>query len=307
MIDRVGTGGAGAGAVARWQALSRTLGRGRGALRALRRDGELAFAVCLLVLLVLAAGVGPLVWRANPVAVDLQSVLQAPSAAHLMGTDGNGRDLLARFNAGARISLVVALFVVAAAAVLGGFLGLLSGTSRGLVDAVVMRCMDALLAFPPLILAMAVTVGLGIGLKTAALGIALTCVPHYARLVRSDVVRIRALPMVEAAVALGASRKRIMFLHILPQATSTLLVQSAAVFGYAIVTLASLGFVGLGAQIPTPEWGATITDGLQYALTGQWWVAFFPGLGVLVAVVAANLFADRLQAHLDPRGPRGGI
>jgi peptide/nickel transport system permease protein len=223
-----------------------------------------------------------------------------------MGTDENGRDLLARFNRGAQISLAVAAFVVFVSATIGVVLGLVGGTSRGAVDAIVMRVMDALLAFPPLILAMAVTVGLGTGLNTAALGIAISVVPRYARLVRSNVVRIRALPMIEAAVALGASRKRIMFRHILPQATSTVFVESAVVFGYAIVTLASLGFVGLGAQLPTPEWGAMITEGLKFALTGEWWLALFPGLGVLLVVVAANLFADRLQAHLDPRGPRGG-
>jgi peptide/nickel transport system permease protein len=223
-----------------------------------------------------------------------------------MGTDGFGRDLLARFNKGAQISLAVATFVVFAGGTVGALLGLVSGAFGGIVDAVIMRVMDALLAFPSLILAMAVTVGLGVGLQTAALGISLTCVPLYARLLRSNVVRIRALPMVEAARVLGASPRRIMFRHILPQASSTLLVTSAAVFGHAILALAALGFVGLGAQIPTPEWGATITEGLQYSLTGEWWVAFFPGIGVLIATVGANLLADRLQAHLDPRGARSG-
>jgi peptide/nickel transport system permease protein len=274
--------------------------------RVLKHDRELAIAVFLLSLLVLAAVAGPVIWRTDPVAVDLKSALEPPSMSHPMGTDGVGRDLLARFNKGAQISLAVATFVVAAATLVGGILGLVGGAFGGIVDAIAMRSMDAILAFPALILAMAVTVGLGVGLQTAALGIALSCVPVYARLVRSNVVRIRALPMVEAAVALGASRKRVMFRHILPEATSTLLVMSAAVFGYAITALAALGFVGLGAQIPTPEWGATITEGLQYALTGEWWVAFFPGTGVLLATIGANLLADRLQAHFDSRGPRGG-
>jgi peptide/nickel transport system permease protein len=149
---------------------------------------------------------------------------------------------------------------------------------------------------------MAVSVGLGTGLKTAGLGIMLTTIPYYARLLRSEVLRIRSLPFIEAAHALGARRLRIMLRHIVPHVVSTLLIQAAAVFGYAILTLAALGFVGLGARVPTPEWGAMITDGLQYFLTGQWWIGVFPGLGVLIAVTAANVIADRARDILDPRG-----
>jgi peptide/nickel transport system permease protein len=271
--------------------------------RVLRNDPELALAAFLFLVLVLAAAIGPLIWRHDAIATSA-NMLAPPSLDHPMGTDGVGRDLLARFNEGARISLLAAAFVVVAGGAVGGLLGLVGGALGGIIDAVIMRVIDALLAFPSLVLAMAVTVGLGVGLHTAALGVALTAVPTYARLVRSNVVRVRALPMIEASVALGASRKRIMFKHILPQTTSTLLVTSAAIYGHSILNLAALGFVGLGAQIPTPEWGATITDGLRYSLTGQWWVAFFPGVGVLLATVAANLLADRLQAHLDPRGAR---
>jgi peptide/nickel transport system permease protein len=172
----------------------------------------------------------------------------------------------------------------------------------GWADATFMRMMDAILAFPALILAMAVTVGLGPGLETAVLGITLTSLPYYARLIRSEVLRIRSLPFIEAAYALGARRRRVMLRHMVPHVVSTLLIQSAAVFGYAILTLAALGFVGLGARIPTPEWGAMITDGLQYFLTGQWWIGLFPGLGVLVAVAATSVIADRTRDILDPRG-----
>jgi len=156
--------------------------------------------------------------------------------------------------------------------------------------------------FPPLVLAMAVTIGLGAGLHNAALGIMLTSLPYYARLLRSEVLRIRSLPFIEAAQALGARRGRVMARHIVPHVVSTLLIQAAAVFGYAILTLAALGFVGLGARVPTPEWGAMITDGLQYFLTGQWWIGVFPGLGVLLAVTAASVIADRARDILDPRG-----
>jgi peptide/nickel transport system permease protein len=248
------------------------------------------------------AVIGPLVWTESATEVDLGASLLAPSSAHPMGTDSLGRDVLARFNEGAQISLAVAVVVSFAGAVIGGAIGLLSGALGGFVDAVFMRVMDAVLAFPALILAMAVTVGLGVGVKTATIGIIITAIPWYARLVRSEAIRVRALPFVEAAAAIGATRTRIVARHIAPQLLSTLAIQSAAVFGYAILSLAALGFVGLGAQVPTPEWGSMITDGLGFALTGQWWIAVFPGIGVLLAVTATSMLADRARDHLDPRG-----
>lgn len=272
------------------------------AFRFVRKDKALLGASAALLLLVTLGLLGPLLWPKGALAIDVGSSLQPPSAANPMGTDGVGRDVFARFNEGARISLVVATAVMVAGAFLGGVIGLISGVVGGWPDNALMRAMDAILAFPPLILAMAVTVGLGIGLQTAAIGITLTSIPWYARLMRSEVLRIKSLPFIEAAVAAGASRIRIIGRHIVPHLASTLLIQGAAVFGYAILTLAALGFVGLGAQIPTPEWGAMITDGLRYALTGQWWIGVFPGLGVLIAVTAVSIIADRFRDILDPRG-----
>ena len=268
------------------------------------RDASLAVAGGMFLVLIMTAALGPALWRVDPLLIDLDAVLQPPSLAHPLGTDGNGRDVLARFIDGSRISLAVGVAVVLSGLLVGGAIGLVAGVSSGLVDGALMRVIDAMAAFPPLILAMAVTVGLGVGLETAALGIMLSSVPYYARLIRSDVIRVRALTSVEAAVALGAGRLRVVLRHILPHTTSTMLVQSAAVFGYAVLTLAALGFVGLGAQIPEPEWGAMITDGMRYALTGQWWITVFPGLGLLMAVIAANLLADRARDLLDPRGQR---
>jgi peptide/nickel transport system permease protein len=265
-------------------------------------DPALATAVAALGLLVFLAIFGPLIWTKNATAVDVGSSLLPPSRAHPMGTDSIGRDVFARFNEGARISLAVGIAVVVVGAIIGGIAGVVAGASPGWVDATLMRVMDAILAFPALILAMAVTVGLGAGLETAALGIMLTTLPYFARLLRAEVLRIRSLPFIEAAHALGARRTRIMARHIVPHVVSTLLIQAAAVFGYAILTLAALGFVGLGAQVPTPEWGTMITDGLQYFLTGQWWIGVFPGLGVLLAVTAASIIADRARDILDPRG-----
>jgi peptide/nickel transport system permease protein len=269
------------------------------------RKPAAAIGVGILVVLVAAAVLGPEVWRQDPLAIDLSNTLRRPSWAHPMGTDSSGRDILARFDRGARISLSVAVIVVVLGAFIGGTMGLAAGMARGVVDNLLSRIMDALLAFPPLVLAMTVTIGLGVGLKTATLGVTLATVPFYGRLVRSDVLRIRALPHVEAAIALGAKRTRVALVHVLPHTTSTLLVQSAAIFGYAVLSLAGLGYVGLGAQIPTPEWGAMITDGQQYALTGEWWVALFPGLGVLLLTVAVNMLADAARDRFDPRGVAG--
>jgi peptide/nickel transport system permease protein len=266
------------------------------------RDRALTTAAIILGILVFLAAFGPLIWRKDPLAVNLLDSLQPPSSEHPMGTDNLGRDVFARFNEGARISLVVGVVVVLTGAAIGGVIGLVAGVFRGWSDSLLMRIMDAILAFPPLILAMAVTIGLGVGVETAALGIMITSVPFYARLIRSDVLRIRQFLFVEAAAALGATRTRIIARHIAPHTASTLFVQASALFGYAILTLAALGFVGLGAQVPTPEWGTMITDGLPYALTGQWWIGFFPGVGVLAAVTAASIIADRARDILDPRG-----
>jgi peptide/nickel transport system permease protein len=272
------------------------------ATRFLVHDPAMGCAVGIVLVFVGLALVGNLLWGQDPLAIDVGSTLQNPSAHHPMGTDGVGRDVFARFNEGARISLTVGFVVVLVGGVVGGLIGLVAGTVGGQTDHLLMRVMDALLAFPPLILAMAVTVGLGVGLRSAAIGIALTSVPYYARLIRAEVVRIRELHFVESAIALGAKRRRVILRHITPHVVPTLLIQAAALFGFATLTLAALGFVGLGAQVPTPEWGSMITDGLEYALTGQWWIGVFPGLGLLLIVTAASIIADRLRDLLDPRG-----
>jgi peptide/nickel transport system permease protein len=264
-------------------------------------DRTLLAGALTLVALTLVGALGHFFWPHDPLAVDLLASLQSPSLAHPMGTDKLGRDVFARWCDGAEISMAVGAVVALIGGLIGATVGLVAGTSTRLVDNALMRVMDAVLAFPALLLAMAVTLGLGVGLRTAAIGIIIPTIPWYARLVRSDVLRIRALPFVEATVTLGARRSRTVARHILPHTIPTLAIQAGAVFGYAILTLAALGFVGLGAQVPTPEWGTMITEGLDNALTGQWWVAFFPGLGILIAATAANVLADRVRDILDPK------
>ncbi|MDE0306410.1 MAG: ABC transporter permease [Albidovulum sp.] len=268
----------------------------------LRANLDLTASLLILLILAILAVFGPFLWPYDPLAISLRETLQPPSLAHPMGTDHIGRDIFARFNEGALISLSVGVAVVITGAVVGGMIGLVSGISGGLLDNALMRLMDAILAFPPLILAMAVTVGLGGGLETAAFGIMLTSVPYYARLIRSDVIRIHQLPFVEAAETAGAGPARIILRHIVPHTVSTLLIQAAALFGYSVLALAALGFVGLGTQVPTPEWGVMITEGLQYALTGQWWIGVFPGFGLLAAVAATSILADKVRDLVDPRG-----
>ncbi|GAC1408521.1 MAG: ABC transporter permease [Chloroflexota bacterium] len=277
-------------------------GFSRRVLQSVAHDRTLLLVTAIFAILILLAVFGPVVWRADAVNVNLDQTLQSPSLQHPFGTDEIGRDVLARFMSGARISLEVGIVVVIVGAIVGGLVGLIAGALGAWIDNVLMRIMDALLSFPPLILAMMVTVGLGVGLQTAALGIILTSVPYYARILRSEVLKVRSLDFIQGAIALGASQRRIMFRHILPNSISTVLVQASAIFGYSILTLAALGFVGLGAQIPTPEWGTMITEGQSYFLTGKWWIGVFPGIGLLVAVTAANLLADRLRDVLDPRG-----
>src|ERR1035437_1279372 len=189
--------------------------------RALLSDRALAFPVAVIVLMILFAIFAPILWNHSPDTQDLLGSLESPSQAHPMGTDQLGRDVFARFASGARISLVVASLVAVAGAIVGGLIGLMAGTLGGFSDGVMMRVMDAILAFPPLILAMAVTVGLGVGLNTAAIGIALVSVPWYARLLPSETIRIRSLPFIEAAHAMGATRSRIMRRHIIPHMLPT--------------------------------------------------------------------------------------
>ena len=274
----------------------------RDAWRRLLRNRLAVVGGAVVILLCLVAIFADLIAPQSYTKANFGHLYESPNREFPLGTDQLGRDVLARVASGARISLVVASLVTLAGALVGGLIGLLAGTLGGASDGVVMRLMDAILAFPPLILAMAITVGLGIGLNTAAIGVAVVSVPWYARLLRSEAIRIRSLPFIEAAHAMGATRARIIGRHVVPHMLPVLFIQMAAAFGYAVLALAGLSFVGLGAQVPTPEWGAMITEGLSYSLTGQWWISVFPGIGLLITVTAASMLSDRIRDLLDPRG-----
>jgi peptide/nickel transport system permease protein len=254
----------------------------------------------ILVVFVVAAIAAPLIAPDNPNAFDGAAKFLAPSGSHLFGTDDVGRDLFSRVIYGARYSLLSAVAILAFAATVGTTIGLIAGYAGGWVDEILMRITDMFLAFPALILAMAAAAALGPSLFNAAVATGIVWWPWYARLVRGQVLHLKNEPFVAAARVAGASRQRVMVRHILRNCTTPIIVQMSLDVGYAILTMAALSFVGLGAQPPTPEWGSMIATGRDYYLN-QWWYATFPGLAIFLVVMAANLVGDGLQDALAPR------
>lgn len=226
-----------------------------------------------------------------------------PSAAHPFGTDGLGRDMLSRVIMGARPALLVSVAVVGAAILVGVPLGAVAGYRRGRIDALIMRIADLFLAFPPLLLAMAIVAALGPGLEHAAMALAISWWPWYARLARGTAASLRERPFVEAARSIGVSDLAILRRHVIPNSIAPILVQATIDIGTVILAAGSLAFLGLGASPPTPDWGLMVAEGRTYILD-QWWLSAFPGLAILVAVLALNLVGDLLLELLDPRGIR---
>ncbi len=225
--------------------------------------------------------------------------LQAPSWDHWLGTDALGRDVLSRTFHGARHSLPIAVAVVAVAVAIGATLGALSGFLGGIVDAAIMRLVDVTLSFPPMLLAMAVAASLGPGLENAAVAMVIVWWPVYARLMRAQVLEVREREHVEAAIAAGASRSRVLTKHVLPLCWTPVLISATMDLGQVILLAASLSFIGLGATPPTPEWGSMISEGASQFYS--WWVALGPGLAILTIVLGFNFIGDGLHDYFDPR------
>lgn len=269
--------------------------------RRLRKFGPTGIlAAALLLLLLLAALGGPVIMRVSADAMRPQFGLQPPSTGHLFGTDELGRDILARVLQGGRISIGASLLIVALALSLGAMVGVVSGLCGGVIDLVLMRIADIFLAFPPLLLAMAVAAALGAGLQNALLAIVAVWWAGYARLARGQAIAVRELQYVAAARTLGSGFWRLVFKHVLPNIQAPLMVKATTDIGFAVLTLASLSFIGLGAQPPTPEWGAMIASGRTYILD-YWWYPFFPGVAIFLCVLSSALLGDAIRAVMDPR------
>lgn len=231
---------------------------------------------------------------------DYNALRQAPSADHPFGTDQVGRDVYSRVIYGTRISLLVGVIAVGIGMTAGVMIGLVAGLYRGWIDEVLMRVMDAIHAFPALVLALAITAALGTGIVNIMIAIGIVYMPSYARLVRGQVLSVRERDFVIAAQLLGASIPRLMFLHIWPNVTAPIIVQASLNVSTAILTEASLSFLGLGVRPPTPSWGSSLQGGYQYLSTSPW-LSIYPGLAIFIAVLAFNLFGDGLRQLLDPR------
>jgi peptide/nickel transport system permease protein len=252
--------------------------------------------VTLLLMAIFAGQVSPY----DPIKQDFRVEREAPSPAHLLGTDEFGRDLLSRVIWGARVSLQAGAMAASLALVTGLLLGLLAAYYGGRSDSTIMRVMDVLQAFPYLLLAITVVAILGSGLMTAMVAIGIVNVPLYARVVRGAVLAVRGREFVQAARALGASDRRVIWRHLLPNITAPLIVQTTLNVGTAIIETAGLSFLGVGTQPPTPDWGNMLADGRNYLIDSPW-IATFPGLAILVTVLAFNLMGDALRDALDPR------
>ncbi len=272
-------------------------------LHLLGRNRLTRLSLGVVILLILTALVSPFIVphpehiekETNPV-----DKLQPPSGKYFFGTDELGRDIFSRVIYGTRISLKTALVAVGLALIIGIPLGAIAGATGGLVDEVIMRITDIFLSFPPLLLASAIAAFLGPSLENAMLAIAVSWWPWYTRLIRGQAVSIKERQFVKAARAIGTPPIRIIFGHIVPNCIAPVIVQASMDIGGVILTIASLSFLGLGAQSPTPEWGLMVSTSRNYFLNA-WWYSIFPGLAIFITVLVFNLLGDGLREILDPR------
>jgi peptide/nickel transport system permease protein len=255
------------------------------------------FVLLLLVIIVVAA---PIVATHDPAKQDLANSLKPPSAEHWLGTDKQGRDIWSRLVYGARPTLIGAIFVVLIAYTIGIPLGLVSAYYGGRVDTIIMRCLDMLLAFPALLLAILIVATFGRGITNTVIALGIVYVPAIARVVRGATLVQRNQAYTEAAHSMGMSDGRILFRHLLPNVASPVLVQGSNDLAYAILDIAALSFLGLGIQPPDPDWGSMLSEGRSYLLLSPY-VSIFSGIAIMIAVISFNLFSDGLRSQLDPK------
>ncbi len=254
----------------------------------------------IIALFILTAIFAPLLTPYSPIEQNMSIKLQAPSLEHPFGTDQFGRDIYTRVLYGSRVAVQIILIITFISGFIGISVGVTAGYYGGVVDDILMRITDMFLAFPRLILAMAVAAMLGPNLNNVIIAISFVIWTIYARLARAEAIKVKKQPYIESIKSMGGSDLRIIFLHILPMSISPVLVQITLRMGTIIITAASLGFLGLGAQPPSPEWGVMVSDGRTF-LIDQWWISTFPGIAIAIVVLGFNLLGDGIRDMLDPR------
>ena len=265
----------------------------------LRRNHGAIVGMAMLLVLGVIAIAGPYIAPHDPNAIDPDLVLKAPHGERLLGADQFGRDILSRVLHGARLSLQLGITTIGIAAAIGTIVGLFSGYKGGWSDFIIQRATDLMLIFPSLLLALFVVAVMGSSIRNLMLAVAIAFVPIYIRLVRGSVLSAKENIYVDAARAAGCTDLRIMRKHILPNVFAPIIVMATLGVGEAIVVAAALGFLGLGAQPPTPEWGAIASDGRNF-LRQAWWITTFPGIAIMLTVLALNIVGDALRDSLDP-------
>lgn len=272
----------------------------RNTLKRFLRNRSAVMGVIILLIIVLAAIFAKQIAPYPYDKQDLTAILQTPSAKHIFGTDNFGRDLFTRVLYGARISLVVGFVSVGIGSIIGGIIGAVCGYYGGKLDDIVMRLMDILQAIPSMIMAISVAAMLGTGLGNAMVAIGVTLIPRFARVTRSSVLTVKGMEYVEAAHSLGAKDSRIILTHLIPNSLAPIIVQVTLSMALAILQAASLSFIGLGVQPPTPEWGSMLSAARGY-ITTTWHFALFPGLAIMLSVISINMIGDGLRDVLDPK------
>jgi len=271
----------------------------RRSMRALRRNPMAMLGLTIILFWAVAATIAPFTSMRDPLAQTINDRLQPPSAQYWFGTDELGRDVFSRVIYGARISLPIGFVVILFAVMMGVLVGASAGYIGGIYDLLIMRLADITLAFPSIVLALAIAAVLGPSITNALIAMVLVWWPEYARLMRSQVLSVKNNEYVMAAVALGASRSRVLVRHILPNSFAPILVKASLDAGSAILNIAALSFIGLGAVPPTPEWGAMISTG-RYQFY-SWWLTTFPGLAILMVVLGYNFLGEGVRDSFDPR------
>jgi peptide/nickel transport system permease protein len=270
-------------------------------IKTIRRRPLGAIAALIVLTLIVVAACAPLLAPFDPYAIDSKALLAAPSLSHWMGTDEFGRDIMSRIIWGARISLMVGLLAVGLGTTTGAVLGLICGYFGGRIDYLIQRCMDVLMAFPGLILALALVAALGPNIRNVIIALAVTIMPGPSRVIRASAMALRESPFIDAARNLGFTDMRILFRHVLPNCAAPYIIIATSALGSAILAEAGLSFLGLGTPPPTPSWGAMLSGSAQRYMTEAPWLAIFPGLAITLVVFGFSFLGDALRDTLDPR------